>query len=66
MKLTTVLLISLAFVFLLIGIYEMMALGPKNGYWSIMIAIGLFFWYLLRKNSSSEPEEPVRKKKHKS
>jgi hypothetical protein len=51
MKLTTVLLISLAFVFLIIGLYEMMAIGPKNGYWSIMMAIGLFFWYLLRKNS---------------
>jgi len=51
MKLTTILLISLAFVFLIIGLYEMMAIGPENGYWSIMMAIGLFFWYLLRKNA---------------
>ena len=54
MKLSVILPLSLAFVFLIIGLYEMMALGPESGYWSIMLAIALFFWYLLRKNASNK------------
>ncbi|MFZ9503626.1 MAG: hypothetical protein ACO263_03545 [Cyclobacteriaceae bacterium] len=54
MKLSVILPLSLAFVFLIIGLYEMMALGPESGYWSIMLAIALFFWYLLRKNSPNK------------
>ena len=54
MKLSVILPLSLAFVFLIIGLYEMMALGPENGYWSIMMAIALFFWYLLRKNAPNK------------
>jgi len=49
MKLTDIIIISLAFVFIIIGMYEMMALGPSEGYWSVMIAIALFFWYQIRK-----------------
>ncbi|MFM8347220.1 MAG: hypothetical protein ACKOAR_04165 [Bacteroidota bacterium] len=49
MKLADILIISLAFVFLIIGMYEMMALGPENGYWSIMMAVALFFWFQIRK-----------------
>lgn len=52
MKLTDILIISLAFVFLIIGMYEMMALGPENGYWSVMLAIALFFWFQIRKNKA--------------
>lgn len=54
MKLFPVLLLSLAFVFLIIGLYEMMALGPERGYWSIMMAVALFFWYLLKKNTQNK------------
>jgi len=54
MNLTSILLLSLAFVFLIIGMYEMMAIGPENGYWSIMMAIALFFWYMIRKNSQKK------------
>ena len=49
MKLADILIISLAFVFLIIGMYEMMALGPENGYWSVMLAVALFFWFQIRK-----------------
>jgi len=49
MKLIDILIISLAFVFLIIGMYEMMALGPENGYWSVMLAVALFFWFQIRK-----------------
>jgi hypothetical protein len=52
MKLIDILLISLAFVFLIIGLYEMMALGPESGYWSIMLAITLFFIHQYRKKKA--------------
>jgi len=54
MKLSVILTLSLAFVFLIIGLYEMMVLGPKSGYWSIMLAIALLFWYMLRKNAQKD------------
>jgi len=50
MKLSNVLLFSLAVVFVIIGIYEMMALGVGNGYWAIMLSVVFFFLYLYRKN----------------
>jgi hypothetical protein len=49
MKLADILIISLAFVFIIIGMYEMMAIGPREGYWSVMLAVALFFWYQIRK-----------------
>jgi uncharacterized membrane protein len=52
MKLIDKLLIPLAFVFLIIGLYEMMALGPENGYWAIMLAIALFFMFQFRKKKA--------------
>jgi len=49
MKLINSLLLSLAAAFVIIGIYEMMRLGPGQGYWAIMISVALFFLYLYRK-----------------
>ena len=49
MKLSNMLLLSLAVVFIIIGIYEMMALGADKGYWAVMLSMVFFFLYLYRK-----------------
>lgn len=52
MKLLDIILLSLAVVFLIIGIYEIMALGPTQGYWAVMLAMVFLFGYYTRKNKS--------------
>lgn len=54
MKLTDVLILSLAAVFTIIGIYEIMRFGMGSGYWGVMLAVVLFFWYNYRKQSQSK------------
>lgn len=49
MKLNEILALSLAFVFLIIGVYEIMAIGPASGYWAVMLSIALFFYYRYKK-----------------
>lgn len=49
MKLVDVLLLSLAVVFVIIGIYETMTQGVSYAYWSVMLSIVFFFLYLYRK-----------------
>jgi len=49
MNLINSLLIPLAAAFLIIGIYEMMAMGVGQGYWAIMLSVVLFFLYVYRK-----------------
>jgi len=54
MKLVDVLLLSLAVVFIVIGAYEVMTLGLSHAYWSLMLAMILFFAYTIRKKRSAE------------
>jgi hypothetical protein len=49
MKLVDMLLLSLAAVFVIIGIYEVMTLGFGHAYWAIMLSFGFFFIYTYRK-----------------
>ena len=49
MNFLDVLLLSLAAVFIIIGIYEIMALGLGQAYWAIMISAISFFIYSYRK-----------------
>lgn len=49
MKLVDVLLLALAIVFIIIGIYEAISVGIGHAYWSIMLAVILFFIFTLRK-----------------
>jgi len=49
MKLIDTLILSLAVVFIIIGIYEVMTVGIGKAYWAVMLAIILFFVYTLRK-----------------
>ena len=53
MNLVDVLLLSLAAVFIIIGIYENMALGLGQAYWAIMLSVGFFFLYWYRKKRKS-------------
>ena len=52
MKLLDIILISLAVVFVIIGIYEIMTLGPSSGYWAVMLALVFLFAYRIRKNKT--------------
>jgi len=49
MKLTDVLVLSLAVAFLIIGIHQTMTLGFGKAYWAIMLALILYFVFNLRK-----------------
>ncbi|MCB0491782.1 MAG: hypothetical protein KDC93_05135 [Cyclobacteriaceae bacterium] len=52
MKLVDILLLSLAVVFIVVGAYEVMAVGLGHAYWAIMISMILFFVYSIRKRSA--------------
>ena len=54
-SLPDIILLSLAVVFVIIGMYEIMTLGPSSGYWAVMIAMVCFFWYYIRKNNRKPP-----------
>jgi len=49
MNLINSILLSLAAAFVIIGIYEMMAVGVSAGYWAVMLSIVCFFMYMYRK-----------------
>jgi hypothetical protein len=48
-KLPDIILLSLAVVFLVIGIHQVITIGFGNGYWAIMLALIFFFVYNLRR-----------------
>jgi len=50
MKLADILILSLAIVFLIIGIHQTMVLGFGKAYWALMLTLILFFWFTLRKD----------------
>lgn len=50
MKLVDILILSLAVVFLIIGIHQIIVLGFQNAYWAIMLTLILFFVVTLRKS----------------
>jgi hypothetical protein len=52
MKLADVLILSLAVVFIIIGIHQTMTLGFGRAYWAIMLATILFFVFNLRKKKT--------------
>lgn len=52
MKLPEVLLLSLAVVFIIIGIHQVMTVGFGKAYWALMGALLFFFLYNLRRRKS--------------
>ena len=53
MKLFDTLLLSLSVVLIIIGAYEVMALGLVQAYSFLMPAILIFLWFLYRKKSKA-------------
>jgi hypothetical protein len=51
-KLSDVIIISLAVVFIIIGIHQTMVAGFADSYWAVMLALILFFVYSLRKRKA--------------
>jgi hypothetical protein len=49
MKLTDILILSLAVALLIIGIHQTMTLGFAKAYWILMLALILYFVFNLRK-----------------
>jgi len=54
MKLFDTLLLSMGVVLIIIGTYEVMAVGLVQAYIFLMPAIGLFLWFLYRKKPKPE------------
>jgi hypothetical protein len=52
MKLADVIILSLAVVFIIIGIHQIMTIGFGNAYWAIMLALLLFFLFNFRKRKT--------------
>ncbi|HEY3401935.1 MAG TPA: hypothetical protein VGK59_01030 [Ohtaekwangia sp.] len=56
MKLADILILSLAVVFLIIGIHQTMVLGFEQAYWALMLTLILFFMLTLRRNKKKQNE----------
>ena len=53
MKLFDIVLLSLGVVFIIIGMYEVMAYGLGRAYSFLMLAMLSFFWFTYRKKSKA-------------
>jgi hypothetical protein len=66
MKLADSLLLSLALALIIIGIHQSWSSGVGGSYFIFMFAVGLLFWFQLRRNQArSQPNEKVQKPKQK-
>jgi hypothetical protein len=54
MSLVSIILLALSIVFLVIGVYETVKLGIGQGYWSLMLGVGFFFWFTYRKTNDKK------------
>lgn len=52
MKFPDIIYLSMAVVFIIIGIDQVMTVGFENGYWAIMLALVFFFLYNLRRRKT--------------
>jgi Flp pilus assembly protein TadB len=68
MKLADVLILSLALALIIIGIHQSLTVGIGGSYAIFMFAVGLLFWFQLRRTNSAQkdtksPTPNKRKKK---
>jgi hypothetical protein len=54
MKLADILILSLAVVFIIIGIHQTMTVGFMKAYWAIMLSMILLFVFNLRKRKQQQ------------
>ncbi|MFL0683749.1 hypothetical protein CLV31_10277 [Algoriphagus aquaeductus] len=66
MKLTEVLILSLSLAFIVIGIHQTLTQGIGASYAIFMFAVGLLFWFQLRRSQPQAPEKEVPQKSIKS
>jgi hypothetical protein len=66
MKLLDAILFSVALAFIVVGIHQTMVNGIGISYSLFMFAVGLLFWFQLRRNKARESSESQAKKPLKS
>ena len=62
MKLIDAILFSVALAFIVVGIHQTMVNGIGFSYSFFMFAVGLLFWFQLRRNKANESSETRIKK----
>lgn len=62
MKLLDAILFSVALALIVVGIHQTMVLGIEFSYSLFMFAVGLLFWFQLRRNKARESSESQAKK----
>ena len=60
MKLGDVLILSLGLALIIIGVHQSMTVGIGSSYAIFMFAVGLLFWFQLRRTKTN-PEQPNSK-----
>jgi Flp pilus assembly protein TadB len=66
MKLTEVLILSLSLALIVVGIHQTLTQGIGASYAIFMFAVGLLFWFQLRRNRRPEsPHSPEKSPKSK-
>ena len=65
MKLLDAIIFSVALALMVVGIHQTMVLGIGFSYSLFMFAVGLLFWFQLRRNKAresgeSQPKKPVK------
>lgn len=66
MKLLDAIIFSVALALIVVGIHQTMVLGIGFSYSLFMFAVGLLFWFQLRRNKAREISESQTKKPMKS
>ena len=69
MKIGDVLILSLALAMIVIGVHQSLTVGIGGSYAIFMFAVGLLFWFQLRRNKAQADEKkppvsPRKKKKN--
>ncbi len=62
MKLTDALILSLALALIVIGIHQTITVGITGSYAFLMMAVGLLFWFQLRRTQAVENKSDIQSK----
>jgi hypothetical protein len=62
MKLLDALILSLSLAFIIVGIHQTLVNGIGSAYAIFMFAVGLLFWFQLRRTQKQEPKPEQLKK----
>ncbi len=66
MKLIDVILLSLSLALIVVGIHQTLVHGIGSAYAIFMFAVGLLFWFQLRRHQGNESTAPTQQKPNKS